>query len=163
MPKVNVRGWPRDVQLAYLAAAIDGEGSIMMLRRPNGRWRPKIQISQTQREWLEDLHKIIGVGYIVEVSKKGTFKNDPTRKYKDEWMLMVDSPKLILKELLPYLLIKRQQAVLLLKYYVDSDKRHPIKGQKLVGGSKPRTAASEVRAVEIRRKIQELNRRGQPI
>jgi hypothetical protein len=102
-------------ELAYIAGFIDGEGEVSFFPvKKGGRryWHPLIKISNTNAEVIEWLRTSIG-GRI-----SCTRKNE---RCKPCWTLTISGytgTYYLLKKLLPYLIVKRRQAEILL-YYAD--------------------------------------------
>ena len=102
-----------DLKLAYLAGFIDGDGCIdgQIINSKDYKRKFKLQVSvvifqKSSRRWfIDDLHKTIEMGHIRE-------RNDVMLE------LTIKSQKdieLIIKKLLPYLIMKKPQAELVLK------------------------------------------------
>lgn len=109
-----------DVQAAWLAALIDGEGSI-------GVWRAKrktsgyrydgiVQIANTNVELLMKAKEHTGELHALRFQNPGNVK---TKKHKPLFVLRIRSRKVpvLLPQLLPYLIVKRRQAELVIAYY----------------------------------------------
>lgn len=106
-------------QAAYVAAAIDGEGHIGITRRAAGfvewqrttKFRFNIAIANTNKAWLEELQRWCG----------GTINctHGPTERKRACYVLRFAAPesKTLLAHVMPYLLMKRRQAELALKYF----------------------------------------------
>jgi len=100
-------------QRSYIAGFLDGDGSIYVKLKPNSTYRYRFQISpaivfyQSKKEnaHLQWLQKIIGRGYIRE-------RNDGIVEYIIGDM---ESQKELLRNLLPYLKLKKRQAKLMLE------------------------------------------------
>jgi len=100
---------------AYLAGIIDGEGSIILHQNPKDRrvWG-EIQISNTDEElvsWL--IIKFGGRLYIASQSRKKSHSLGKKRIYLLRWNGKLSRD--LIPRLLPYLIIKRDKAILLLK------------------------------------------------
>lgn len=108
-----------DIKLAYIAGLIDGEGSIRIAKGLEKDWNPKytpmISFVNTNREAVELISNFLGGTriYIHEPSKYGY----PNRKlcYKTQ-KAGTTAVTILLRKLLPYLLIKKRQAELLIDY-----------------------------------------------
>lgn len=95
---------------ASLATLIDGEGCIGILKgtRPSGlfAYSPDIRVVNTNRNWMAAWQNRTGRGYINSFSNKNT-------KWKDRhtWIIAKKADVIyILKKILPYLFVKREQA-----------------------------------------------------
>jgi hypothetical protein len=95
---------------AYLAGFIDGEGCIGTHRKPNGTPRPNISLKQKYPAtlyWIEK--KFCGS---VRPCDKGT-------KYM--WRITSGGSEAVLRGCLPYLQLKRPQAIVALKLFLIYD------------------------------------------
>lgn len=100
----------------WVACALDGEGSIGIHRqwaidRLNHRYRAVISVSNTCREFLDFLASLVN-GMIHR-------KNIPKKPHHKECFSVVIKARAIpnlLEQILPYLIIKRKQADLVLEY-----------------------------------------------
>ncbi len=102
-----------DLKLAYLAGFIDGDGCIngQIIKSNDYKRKFKLQVSvvifqKASRRWfIDDLQKTIEMGYV--------------RERKDGMLeLTIRTPKdveLIIRKLMPYLIMKKPQAELVLK------------------------------------------------
>ena len=109
-----------EVDKAYLAGIIDGEGCIMLQRRiPKGKRNPTytlfLSITNTSPQliaWLNE--KLRGRCY-----NTVTAHTNPKHRTKYEWILAGNRQVMaFLKDIAPYLVIKREQAELLMNGYV---------------------------------------------
>lgn len=117
-------------ELAYIAGLFDGEGTISLIGNqghrtkpaPNGYVSARVEISNTNRvliDWLQ-----VRLGGQVHT----TGKYSPTCKQGYKWRAAMTQPALdILEAVLPYLVIKRAQAEIVLEY----GKRRQIMTSKL--------------------------------
>lgn len=142
-----------DADFAYAAGLLDGEGYIAAVaHRSKSRGRTvstkgkpyihcdsRITITMTSKEPVEwFFHKFGGTLYFREMRKR----------WKNQWIwLAMDNrkKKILLEGVLPYLKVKKQQAILVLEY-VNMD------GQSNVE-----------RRIEIARLCKELNKKGKPV
>lgn len=100
-------------QKAYLAGFLDGDGSIYVRLKPNGDFRYGFQVapcvvffqSSKDRENFEKICALIGSGYLRE-------RNDGMLEYVLQRQLIIQE---FLSDIVPYLLLKRGQADLMLK------------------------------------------------
>lgn len=98
---------------SYIAGFLDGDGSIHVRLKPNLTYRYRFQVSpaivfyQSEKEsnHLKWLHKMIGKGYLRK-------RNDGIVEYV---LGDVESIRELIKNLLPYLRLKRKQARLMLE------------------------------------------------
>jgi hypothetical protein len=106
-------------QRAYLAGFLDGDGSIYVQLKPNQTYRFKFQIaayivlyqSQKSRNVFAKLCSMIGLGYLRE-------RRDGILEYI---IGKTDAIREFLKLVSPYLLLKKEQAILMSKI-LDSKK-----------------------------------------
>jgi len=95
---------------SYVAGFVDGEGTITFARRRTGAGNPMLQprflIGQKKPEVLYMIQGKVGDGYVL-LSNKGlyVYQHDGVRKLPP-----------LLENLLPYLIIKKRQAEILLDY-----------------------------------------------
>ena len=120
MPKVF-----SSTKSAYLAGFLDGDGSIYVRLKPNKDYRYGFQIapyivffqSNKGREKFEKLCSVMGIGYIRE-------RNDGILEYVINRQAEIQT---FLKAIYPYLVLKREQAKLMLKIL---EKKKMVKSQK---------------------------------
>ncbi len=139
----------------WLAALVDGEGSIMMTRRGptrtgsksrhGGSWRPRINVYNTDRRLVDAIKLHTGLGYVVH-SVRNPIKE--TRK-KDSYWWSIESggSRLVAEAILPYMIVKREQAVLLIeaRKLIEEHGQHHQNDDRLAG---------------IRDKVKVLNKTG---
>lgn len=100
-------------QRAYIAGFLDGDGSIYVRLKPNVTYRFRYQVapyivffqSLKERSGLEQIQQMLGVGYLRD-------RNDGIVEY-----IIGDIGSIIsvLTSILPYLLLKQRQAIIMLK------------------------------------------------
>ena len=146
----------RDTAKAWMAGFIDGEGSIGLnqeydIRKGAGyfHYRPSLQIVNTDRGSIEIFYKYIGCGdfRMVNRDKLGYRKQQPVYRLnvrKAEPLLR------FLKEIEPYLTIKKRRAQLVIEY-IENRLSKPGRGRY-----NPKTEADK----EIWGKLMLLNLRG---
>ncbi len=94
-----------NVEAAYAAGIIDGEGSIYFSRNHMGRWpSPIVSVASTDRELVEWLRSRVG-GSIVH---KKTYQPHHTPSY--DWKLTDRKALRFLEIIRPYLVIERKIA-----------------------------------------------------
>ncbi len=110
---------------SYIAGIIDGEGSIHIVTDKNKRLnrlrlKPEISISNTKIELLEYLKDNIPMSFIISKKQRNNYKHSfKFSKTKVIYELRITSYsqlKQTLPFLIPYLLIKKEQAQLMLNY-----------------------------------------------
>lgn len=99
-------------QRAYIAGFLDGDGSIYVQLKPNKTYRFRYQVapyivlfqSRKERAGLEKLYAMLGIGYLRN-------RNDGIVEYI---IGDVTSIKALLRTILPYLVLKKRQAHIML-------------------------------------------------
>lgn len=104
---------PTKLVLAYLAGLVDGEGCIYVGKHFNHpqkktRYRLRLQVTNTNKIIPEIFQQEFG-GWIYQHNPK-----DKTWKVRYDWVISDKKAENVLKILLPYLLIKKQQVKLAL-------------------------------------------------
>jgi precorrin isomerase len=132
-----------EAERGYLAGFLDGEGEVSANIQTCG-----VKFNNTNMEVLKWIHSKLRVGRIIR-----TKKNLLSIKHKRCYAVMAfgEEAKIILEELIPYLIIKKRQAELVLSY--------PI-GFRGCGRSKQITSSIHQRKREIIRELRILNKRG---
>lgn len=110
-----MEGNSKEIALAYIAGILDGEGAIFISRdlfsNKNPVYRVGIRIGMIEKVALEFCHKHIGFGSLYE--------EPPYKKQRpmNRWVLTnYDHIIKFLNLVLPYLLVKKQQALHALKF-----------------------------------------------
>lgn len=146
----------QEVELAYLAGVIDGEGTITIERTGNRRLNgiqglsPKVVVANTDTaliDYCANLFKRIGVKPHIKMQKRG-YK---TRKKDQYWITIGTLTKCrkLLIPIMPFLIAKHAQAELVMEFI-------RIRGDTLEAKGKPYGQA-ELRLLE---RIRALNIRG---
>ena len=126
-----------EAEKAYTAGIVDGEGSIFIRFRLRERGRhgisheftTSISIANTNKDMLHWLQRIWNLDTKL-LFRKGNEKN------KDVWTLRVENKhaiRLMLNEILPYLIIKRKNAELLLDFINHREERLNVSSKLPVG------------------------------
>ncbi|MFH1726221.1 MAG: LAGLIDADG family homing endonuclease [Elusimicrobiota bacterium] len=99
---------------AYLAGLIDGEGTITLTRHHRNQFpQPRVSISNNSLELLEWVRERLGCGNIIRRSPR---KEHHGKSYV--WQVQLAGSALkVLREIRPYLVLKRRHADLLLEDY----------------------------------------------
>ncbi len=133
---------------AYIAGLIDGEGCISIRRCKQGKfiyYKPMIEVGMTDRQPIELLEKTFGNSAWYEVI--------PTGKRKlicHKWRVTGSNCVPVLNPILPYLIVKRKQALIVIEFI----KRIFPKGIHFT----PKTRAIEYRArTTLYKKMQIVN------
>lgn len=100
-------------QRAYIAGFLDGDGSIYVRLKPNATYRFRHQVApnivffqaKKERAGLEQIQQMTGVGYLRD-------RNDGIVEY-----IIGDTASMsaLLQTILPYLYLKKRQALIMLK------------------------------------------------
>lgn len=123
-----------ETEKAYLAGLIDGEGSISLIQTQN---RPgpqlKISIGNTNPVMIDWIHSNVGRGFIHfrELSKK-----NPKHKDSYVWTVSHGDAEWVLKEVYPYLVIKKPQAKIVLGLIEDTNRAKEESNCKKFGYNK---------------------------
>jgi hypothetical protein len=147
-------------QWAYIACAVDGEGTIGFHKVKAGKhgrksdgFLPRVAVTNTNYAFLEWIGTQLG-GH-PHLAHKAT----ETRKACYVWEVRC-GPRVtaILKNLLPYLIIKKQQAIVMLEYCDRRSRRY----RNLERDSKGRMKTWELSQEELQlvQEIYQLNKRG---
>ena len=139
---------------AYLAGVIDGEGYLSLTRKQLSQCRwptfgARLGISNTEKAWLEGLQREIG-GWLRQVGQ-------PTGNRKPCYALVLEGAMLIpvLAHVQPFLRIKQERAVMILRYF-DLAARRRL--ETPAGGSSPENVITELETLYQQQK--RLNWRG---
>lgn len=114
--------------MAYIAGLLDGDGSFSLIRenRPNGpTFHACIQLSNVFEGMIDLVHQLFGG------SKKVKSRQNHSKKTQYVWNVRgLDSCKTLLEKVLPFLVLKKKQARLLLDF-VTSPKSHNPEADRL--------------------------------
>jgi hypothetical protein len=148
-------------QLAYWAGFFDGEGAVWLAVRQDARAsHPQVQlkvaVSNTHRGIVEQLATAFPppAGRAV-ASFLGGPKDKVKRRQQYKWEMSGDHAYRFLKRVLPWLVVKRDQALLAVQFY-ELPWRSPRVGPG--GGWKVRTTENVVVDLEYARRVKELKR-----
>lgn len=107
----------RDVDCAYLAGLMDGDGHITIIkqkvygkRKAPFKYRVYVQITNTNEEALKHLHKLFGGS--LRISGKIPSKDGKKTLYRLSWVCR--GARKILRGILPYLHVKAEDAKIVL-------------------------------------------------
>lgn len=138
-------------QIAYLAGIIDGEGTISVSRKKDKTMkrkmslRPYLTVVNTNLELIQWLYDITGLG---TVSKLYISKNKKHTPFK-RWSVWTRQAEQIIKVVLPYLIVKKLQAITFLDL---------LNNQKHVPGLTDEAWDKQLKIADI---LTKLNKRGQ--
>jgi len=116
----------QEIDKAYLAGIIDGEGCIQLVKKSNNHsFDARLSITNTNQDLLDWIYKRIGGLYY---KNSWTYKQ-PTWKERHDLIFTNQKARSILHTVLPYLVIKKPQAELVLSYFdlIGIDGRHITK------------------------------------
>ena len=102
-----------ETEKAYIAGIIDGEGNMSLSKMSNSEvsYRVNLYISNTNKELINWLHHKFRNGVIYTVKSVGN------RKQCYKYNLCHNLGANIIKVVFPYLIVKREQAKLILDYW----------------------------------------------
>ena len=110
-----------DLERAYVACAIDTEGSIIFGWVANKPWKARLKcqvtIVNTSKEWIDKLRAIIGYGTLFEGARGVGFRK------KGCWALMVQrrpDVQSLLQQVQPWLVIKQGKADQVLRFFDEN-------------------------------------------
>jgi hypothetical protein len=144
----------REGDVAYLAGLIDGEGHITVARAFD---RKSVNVSHSIRVVVTNTNKPI-IDWLSEMSHTApVVKKGAKANWKDAWNWQVTgrNAETLLRAVLPWLRIKRQQAELCLE--LRDLGRHAWSGR---GGLDPELVAARE---AIAQQVNDLNQRGVPV
>lgn len=106
-------------RLAYLAGMIDGEGCITITRKRDTKgmrfgycFRPFLHVASTHKTVLQRLCRWTG-----NLGKVGKYDDArPNRKARYQWTVWSNQGAQIVRSVLPFLIIKRKQALAFLRF-----------------------------------------------
>lgn len=168
--QIKIEGYKEELrdrttaEMAWLAGIIDGEGYIgswkgkVHLKHKNPSWCPyhyipELCIYNTNKKIINEAIRIIGVGKGVKV-----YKRPATTKWKVGYRISVWSYKLeaLLQVISPFLIAKREQAEIILRWFESRRHAGRLRGQNHVGG-RAHYSEAEVFLIE---QLKVLNRKG---
>lgn len=106
----RVRPDPKELDLAWAAGFVDGEGCIGIIARGGTYFVPQIDVDNTYEDALRAMKNVFTVGTIGCVVRKAPQKDC----YK--WRVSSASAITVARLLLPYLRVKRRQAEMLIAF-----------------------------------------------
>lgn len=152
------------IKLAYLAGIVDGEGSLCVYRvnpakynryqTPN--FRAVLNISNTRKElveWLDENFSNFNSGH--KKHRRSIFKKNSTHeRWIYEWVVQGYRLQDICEQLLPYLVLKKRQAELIIEF------RKTYGIQKGFGAAAPLEPEILAKREDIRVEMCRLNAKG---
>lgn len=115
---------PTLAQRAYLAGFIDGEGCFTLSLSKQGVWSCRLAIFNSNLQLLEDLRAIFG-GFIQVRQRSPKWKPAGQLTWTESTLLP------ILRQVLPFLRVKREQAAILLAVQTTKAKSNKSRFMKL--------------------------------
>lgn len=104
-----------ELNLAWAAGFIDGEGCIRIVkgstRKQTDRYYLQLTVVQTELEPLKKMKDMFQCGTIFTVPRK-----NPKHKPLSTWKVQTRAAENVIKAVLPYLIVKRKQAEVGLKF-----------------------------------------------
>ena len=115
----------KQTDLAWAAGIVDGEGYIGIVKLNSGLLNIRIQIEMKHKPTIKKLFSILKAGHV----KYNSHPNNKRNKWSDVNRLAINHTEAvkILKLLLPYMITKKQQTILALKFEKDRDKQNNAK------------------------------------
>ena len=135
-----------EIEKAYLAGFIDGEGSIGIQQDSHARYgRICLRISNTNEMIIRYIRDLIGFGAVVFIKRQKD-------KWQDAYSYQVASYqcKIVLEQLLPYLKVKRELGELALEF----------QSSVIMGGRRVLNPKDIIKRSMIRNKVLTLNKKG---
>lgn len=131
-------------QVSYIAGIVDGEGSIMLTGRSSGSIALNLSISNTCKPLVDWLSEATGTGQVTTVDHQKYGRTQNRTGY--QWKVHGDTAENLIRQMLPYLVVKKTQANLALEFQ-----------EKRLNPSFRRNKAEQE---PYRKKMKELNARG---
>lgn len=143
-----------ELEAAWLAGIIDGEAQVTLqaktkVQRTCGRrtyYSPRVSIGMTFRPALDRIFELTGCGFVVERAQ-----TNPAHKPLHTWTTTGRDATAVLARVLPYLVVKKRQAELLIQFQETSYHR---------GGGRLLTEDEAAVKTALASEIRELNQRG---
>ena len=98
------------MNIEYVAGFFDGEGSVSIFIYSKKYHRLCVSVAQRGEHWLEPFREIWGG----QVTSKGSGKN--RKRECHQWQVVMNDAEKFLQDVLPYLKVKKAQAVLALEF-----------------------------------------------
>jgi hypothetical protein len=118
-----------DIEAAYAAGILDGEGSISLTRNHSGRWpSPQVSVASTDRELVEWLKERFGGSISIKQPRK------PQHSLSYDWKLTDRRALCFLQIVRHYLVLRRKilRCDFLLKAYLDCTPRNGRYTEKML-------------------------------
>lgn len=136
------------MDLAWAAGIIDGEGSIVISRSRESEFQLQLQVIATSQAMIDRIHAIAGDGHIYTYPGR-----TPRAQATWRWQIRNHRAAAFLQRVLPYLVVKTEQATLGIDF---------ASGLAAHGGGTGRHVAAEeiARRADIYTRMRAMNRRG---
>jgi hypothetical protein len=160
---------------AWMAALIDGEGTVMLVRHAWGAatlarypsransvsYRPRVGIYNTDKRLMDAIVAKTGVDRVYAHRISSANGRDQRAKVAYEWRINATECRWLLPIVLPWLVCKVEQANLLLEALDLMATRRPIKGKVWHHlADRAGRAVSNARIIAIADRMNSLNRKG---
>lgn len=148
------------MNIQYLSGLVDGEGFIGIAKqirkdRPSPAYRTIFQIANTHKLLMDTLKQEFG-GNVYIITREA---NDKGWKEQYVWHCYDTKTAELLPQLIPYLIVKKQQAILIIEF-IKNKKTFKRKSLGVGKGSSP-LSQGEIDYREILyQKVKVLNKRG---
>jgi hypothetical protein len=119
-----------DVDAAYLAGIIDGEGYIGLNRKSAGAYSLRIAVKSTCHALPARIRAITGTGTIREIIDKRKLKGPGFRQIVHEWRAFDSSAGEVLAQIVRHLIVKVEQARLGIEYQSQSPADRRFTGER---------------------------------
>jgi hypothetical protein len=124
------------IDLAYAAGIIDGEGCITICREINRLhhycYRPVVTVAMSQPEAVELLHSMFGGWKFIDDKRNRTTDN-LNRKPLLVWRVCGDDTHDVLACLVPYLRVKKDQGLTVMAYVLERRMANATKAKRKKG------------------------------
>ncbi len=146
-----------ETEKAYIAGMIDADGCVGIAKN-KGRWvrfeynfNVRVVVANSNLELIFKLRDIIGAGTSAVRESK-----NPKWRAVHHYQITGLKAQALLKEVVPYMIVKRERSKELLKFPFP-----PNKKGKMVGGDyQGRTKEMYIKQFELFEKLRKLNKRG---
>ena len=123
----------KPMNLTYVAAFLDAEGCIVMGKTM--KWNPRqrkrylcttirMEVCNTDFNIINDIHKFMGIGHVVNIKPRKTEKGTETKPQK-RWQTTHRQTHEVLKQILPYMREKNKikKAREVMNFYEKRDRK----------------------------------------
>lgn len=122
------------LNLAWAAGLIDGEGCISLTRRMpqktngavNPNYRLVLKVTMCHEETILLLHRMFGLGTVQSQKQSQSYWSKPWT-----WFCNATDAEKVLKKILPYMITKREEAEVALKFLSETDRNRTGKSRSL--------------------------------